>query len=103
LISERKIFVNSTEIFNRLRDKRNWIAEYSRIKASFSHELLLMLKSENIKQENPCEFIKNDKILENTKNLSSKIYQLTVNEMMHYIFGVFTEMTTTIWRFIHLL
>jgi hypothetical protein len=39
-----------------------------------SHELLLMLKSENIKQENPCEFIKNDKILENTKNLSSKIY-----------------------------
>jgi hypothetical protein len=35
-----KIFVNSTEIFNRLRDKRNWIAKYSRIKASFSHELL---------------------------------------------------------------
>ena len=69
-----EIFVNSAEIFNRLRDKRNWIAEYSRIKASFSHELLLMLKSENIKQENPCEFIKNDKILENTKNLSSKIY-----------------------------
>jgi hypothetical protein len=31
-------------IFNRLRDKRNWIAEYSRIKASFSHKLLLMLK-----------------------------------------------------------
>ena len=35
-----------------LRDKRNWIAEYSRIKASFSHELLLMLKSDNINQEN---------------------------------------------------
>jgi hypothetical protein len=33
-----KIFVNSTEIFNRLRDKRNWIAEYSGIKASFSLE-----------------------------------------------------------------
>jgi hypothetical protein len=47
-----KIFVNSTEIFNRLRDERNWIAEYSRIKASFSHELLLMLKSDNINQEN---------------------------------------------------
>jgi hypothetical protein len=44
--------VNSTEIFNRLRDKRNWIAEYSRIKASLSHELLLMLKSDNINQEN---------------------------------------------------
>ena len=41
-----KIFVNYTEIFNTLRDKRNWIAEYSRIKASFSHELLLMLKSD---------------------------------------------------------
>ena len=47
-----KTFVNSTEIFNRLTDKRNWIAEYSRIKASFSHELLLMLKSDNIKQLN---------------------------------------------------
>jgi hypothetical protein len=67
-----KTFVNSTEIFNRffffLRDKRNLIAEYSRIKPSFSHELLLMLKSDNIKQENiksypfrvknTCEFIK---------------------------------------------
>ena len=41
-----KIFLNNTEIFNTLRDKRNWIAEYSRIKASFSHELLLMLKSD---------------------------------------------------------
>jgi hypothetical protein len=74
-----KIFVNSTEIFNRLRDKRNWIAEYSRIKASFSHELLLMLKSDNINQENTksypftvkntCEFIKNYNILENKKLL----------------------------------
>jgi hypothetical protein len=63
-----KLFVNSTEIFNRLRDKRTWIAEYSRIKSSFSHELLLMLKSDNSNQENTksypftvkntCEFIK---------------------------------------------
>ena len=79
-----KTFVNSTEIFNRLRDKRNLIAEYSRIKPSFSHELLLMLKSDNINQENiksypfrvknTCEFIKNDNILENKKNFSVKIY-----------------------------
>jgi hypothetical protein len=78
-----KIFVNSTEIFNRLRDKRNWIAEYSRIKASFSLELLLMLKSDNINQENTksypftvkntCEFIKNDNILENKKLLLKDI------------------------------
>ena len=46
-------FVNSTEIFNRLRDKRNWIAEYSRIKASFSHELRIMLKSDNINKKKP--------------------------------------------------
>ena len=79
-----KTFVNSTEIFNRLRDKRNLIAEYSRIKPSFSHELLLMLKSDNINQENiksypfrvknTCEFIKNDNILENKKKFSVKIY-----------------------------
>jgi hypothetical protein len=70
-------------IFNRLRDKRNWIAEYSRIKASFSLELLLMLKSDNINQENTksypftvkntCEFIKNDNILENKKLLLKDI------------------------------
>ena len=47
-----KTFVNSIGIFNRLHDKRNWIVEYSRIKASFSHELVLMLKSDNINQEN---------------------------------------------------
>ena len=28
------------------------------------------------------------------------IHQFTVNKKMHYIFGVFTEMTTTIWRII---
>jgi len=40
-------------MFNRLHDKRNWIGEYRRIiKASFFHELLLMLKSDNITQEN---------------------------------------------------
>ena len=51
------------------------IAEYNRIKALFSHELLLMLKSDEIYQKNTksypfrvkstCEFIKNDNILEN--------------------------------------
>jgi hypothetical protein len=70
-----KIFVNSSEIFNRLCDKRNWIAEYSRIKVSFSHEVLPMLKSDNINQENTksypftvkntCAFIKNDNIIKN--------------------------------------
>jgi hypothetical protein len=84
-----KTFVNSTQIFDRLRDKRNWIAEYIRINASFSHELLLMLKSDNINQENTksypftvkniCEFIKNDNILENKKLLLKDI---------HYFFAI---------------
>jgi hypothetical protein len=40
-----KTFVNSIEVFNRLHDKRNWIAECCRIKVSFSHELRPMLKT----------------------------------------------------------
>ena len=40
-----KTFVNSIEVFNRLHDKRNWIAECNRKKVSFSHELRPMPKT----------------------------------------------------------
>jgi hypothetical protein len=70
--------------FNRLRDKRNWIAEYSRIKASFSHELLLMLKSDNFNQENTKSYpftVKNTIYREKNRSqilsplMSANIYQ----------------------------
>jgi hypothetical protein len=36
-------FKSSTEIFNSLYDRRNWISEYSRIKKAIPQELIRML------------------------------------------------------------
>jgi hypothetical protein len=41
-------FKSSTEIFNSLYDRRNWISEYSRIKKVIPQELIRMLKSEPV-------------------------------------------------------
>lgn len=41
-------FKSSTEIFNSLYDRRNWISEYSRIKKAITQELIRMLKSEPV-------------------------------------------------------
>ena len=43
-----KSFKHTLDIFNKLIDKRNWIAEYSRIKASFKPDHLTLLKADNI-------------------------------------------------------
>ena len=42
------LFKSSTEIFNSLYDRRNWISEYSRIKKTIPQELIKMLKSEPV-------------------------------------------------------
>jgi hypothetical protein len=39
---------SSTEIFNSLYDRRNWISEYSRIKKAIPQELIRMLKSKPV-------------------------------------------------------
>jgi hypothetical protein len=42
------LFKSSTEIFNSLYDRRNWISEYSRMKKAIPQELKKMLKSEPV-------------------------------------------------------
>jgi hypothetical protein len=71
------VFQSSTEIFNSLYDRRNWISEYGRIKKAILQELIRMLKSEPVELnakanipfriKNSYQFYKNQKILENSK------------------------------------
>jgi hypothetical protein len=71
------LFKSSTEIFNSLYHRRNWISEYSRIKKALTQELIRMLKSEPVELnakanipfriKNSYQFYKNKKILENSK------------------------------------
>ena len=71
------LFKSSTEIFNSLYDRRNWISEHSRIKKAIPQELIRMLKSElvelNVKAnlpfriKNSYQFYKNPKNIRNSK------------------------------------
>jgi hypothetical protein len=68
---------HSTELFNSLYDRRNWISECSRIKKAIPQELIRRLKSEPVELntkanlpfriKNSYQFYKNKKILENSK------------------------------------
>ena len=71
------LFKSSTEIFNSLYDRRNWISEYGRIEKAIPQELIRMLKSEPVELnakanipfriKNSYQFYENKKILENSK------------------------------------
>ena len=49
------LFKSSTEIFNSLYDRRNWISEHSRIKKATPQELISMLKSEPVELNTKAE------------------------------------------------
>lgn len=71
-----KSFKTSLDIFNSLKDKRNWIAQYSRIKSSLTPQQIDVLKTDSsihshsdgpIKIINSCQFIKNGVVVDAKK------------------------------------
>jgi hypothetical protein len=103
---------SSTEIFNSLYDRRNWISEYSRIKKAIPQELIRMLKSKPVELnakailpfriKNSHQFYKNPKILENSKLRLKEIQGYFVANCVHICQNKWdTHFDTALpWKFI---